>query len=104
MTNKKIKFDAPYLDEEERETMEAIDASMDSGELQPPTEEERLEINAHWQGILNKSQERKSITLRLQTRDITRLKSIARRRGIPYQTLVSSILHQFANGDIVERE
>ena len=64
---------------------------------------EQQAVNERWQNALKESQERKSITLRLQMRDIKRLKGIARRRGIPYQTLVSSVLHQFANGDIVER-
>lgn len=100
----KITYDPPYLDDEERETMEALDAAIDRGEVVVPTEEERLAINEKWQGILKQSQERKAITLRLQARDITRLKSMARRKGIPYQTLVSSVLHQYANGDIIERQ
>jgi predicted DNA binding CopG/RHH family protein len=40
--------------------------------------------------------------LRLQERDIERLKVIARQRGLPYQTLVSSVLHQFAEGTLRE--
>jgi hypothetical protein len=103
MTNPKLSYDAPYLDDEERETMEALDAAMDRGEIIPPTEEVRLQLNERWQEILKENQERKAITLRLQLRDISLLKMIARRRGVPYQTLVSSVLHQFANGDIIER-
>ena len=103
MTNPKLSYDAPYLDDEERETMEALDAAMDRGEIIPPTEEARLQLNERWQEILKENQERKAITLRLQLRDISLLKTIARRRGVPYQTLVSSVLHQFANGDIIER-
>lgn len=103
MTNPKLSYDAPYLDDEERETMEALDAAIDRGEIIPPTEEARLQLNERWQEILKENQERKAITLRLQLRDISLLKTIARRRGVPYQTLVSSVLHQFANGDIIER-
>ena len=93
----------PFLDEEERETMEALDAAIDRGDVAVPSREERAALNEKWGEILKGSQERKAITLRLQARDIARLKAIARRRGIPYQTLVSSVLHQFANGDMVER-
>ena len=50
-----------------------------------------------------KASARKAITLRLQQRDIERLKVIAGERGLPYQTLVSSVLHQFASGTLVER-
>ena len=49
-----------------------------------------------------KASARKAITLRLQERDIERLKAIARQRGLPYQTLVSSVLHQFAEGTLRE--
>ena len=104
MTKTKISYDPPYLDEEERETMEAIDQAIENGEITAPSEDERKQLNVEWQKILKESQARKAITLRLQTRDISQLKRMAKRRGIPYQTLVSSVLHQFANGDIVERQ
>ena len=104
MMKDKVTYDPPYLDDEERETMQALDAAIDRGEVTAPTEDERSAINEKWQDILKQSQERKAITLRLQARDITRLKSMARRKGIPYQTLVSSVLHQYANGDIIERQ
>lgn len=104
MTNRTdIQIDAPYLDEDERQMMESLDAAMDRGEIKPKTGEEVAKINAHWNGILQASTQRKAITLRLQTRDLSLLKTIAKRRGIPYQTLVTSVLHQFVNGDIVER-
>ena len=104
MTNKTdIQLDPPYLDDEERQMMESLDAAMDRGEIKPKTADEVAKINEHWNEVLQASTQRKAITLRLQNRDLSMLKSIARRRGIPYQTLVTSVLHQFANGDIVER-
>ena len=104
MTNKTdMQLDPPYLDDEERQMMESLDAAMDRGEIQPKTAEEVAKINTHWNEILEASTQRRAITLRLQNRDLSMLKSIAKRRGIPYQTLVTSVLHQFANGDIVER-
>lgn len=104
MNNPDSRYEPPYLDDEEREIMEAFNTAVDKGEIQPPSEAERAAINAEWGVILKQSHERKAITLRLQNRDISRLKSMAKRRGIPYQTLVSSVLHQFANGDIIERQ
>ena len=104
MTNKTdMQLDPPYLDDDERQMMESLDAAMDRGEIQAKTAEEVAKINTHWNEILEASTQRKAITLRLQNRDLSMLKSIAKRRGIPYQTLVTSVLHQFANGDIVER-
>jgi len=34
--------------------------------------------------------------------DVIKIKSKALSRGIPYQTLINSILHQFANDKLVE--
>ena len=92
-----------FLDEEEREFIESFEAALDSGALRPSPPEARAESSAKWQAMVEKAAVRKAITLRLQERDIERLKVIARQRGLPYQTLISSVLHQFANGTLVER-
>ena len=42
----------------------------------------------------------KHINIRLTERDVQKLKSKGLEKGIPYQTLASSILHQYANGQI----
>jgi predicted DNA binding CopG/RHH family protein len=43
---------------------------------------------------------KKPITVRVQERDIERIKVKALEQGIPYQTLVSSVLHRFATGTL----
>jgi predicted DNA binding CopG/RHH family protein len=40
------------------------------------------------------------INIRLSRPDVLRLKRKAAERGIPYQTLIASILHQFASGQV----
>ena len=105
MTNKpNIPLDPSYIDDEERQIMESLDAAMDRGAIRPKSAEEVAEINAHWQRVLQQSTKRKAITLRLQNRDLSMLKTMAKRKGIPYQTLVTSILHQYVNGDVIERK
>jgi predicted DNA binding CopG/RHH family protein len=37
---------------------------------------------------------REKITLRISRQDLTRLKAKAMREGMPYQTLIGSILHK----------
>ncbi len=39
----------------------------------------------------------KNINIRLSERDLQKLKAHALKKGIPYQTLVSSVLHQYAS-------
>ena len=91
-----------FLDTEEKELVESFESALERGEHAVPSHEARARMTAEWQEALANTTARKAITLRLQTRDIERLKKIARQRGLPYQTLVTSVLHQFANGDLKE--
>ena len=43
------------------------------------------------------------ISLRIPERDVQRAKSLAMQKGIPYQTLISSIVHQYLDGRLVEK-
>ena len=43
---------------------------------------------------------RKTYSFRLIENDMIKIKSIADIQGIPYQTLVGSIIHQYANGNL----
>jgi predicted DNA binding CopG/RHH family protein len=53
--------------------------------------------------ILMKSSEKKVITSRLKDNDLEQIKSIAVIEGIPYQTLISSVLHKYINHRFVDR-
>ncbi len=52
---------------------------------------------------LEKSSGKKVITLRLNNNDLEQIKSIATTEGIPYQTLISSILHKYINDRFVDK-
>lgn len=43
------------------------------------------------------------MNIRISSRDMNSLKVRAREEGIPYQTLVSSILHKYLRGRLVEK-
>ncbi|MGD0185153.1 MAG: hypothetical protein ABSC25_07860 [Roseiarcus sp.] len=91
-----------YFDAEEKELVESFEAALTSGAVRSSPAAERARARGEWESLVAKASARKAITLRLQERDIERLKVIARQRGLPYQTLVSSILHQFAQGTLRE--
>ena len=55
------------------------------------------------ESIIEKSSKKKIITLRLNENDLERIKSIARDEGIPYQTLISSILHKYIDNRLVDK-
>ncbi|HEX2955326.1 MAG TPA: hypothetical protein VHO70_00760 [Chitinispirillaceae bacterium] len=41
------------------------------------------------------------INIRLKADDLEDIKRIADRKGLPYQTLIGSVLHRFAKGDMI---
>jgi predicted DNA binding CopG/RHH family protein len=98
---KKVKhtgFDARFLHDEECAVIEAAER----GELQAAPDLQP-EI-APWQAAAARMSKKKAVTVRLQEQDIQRIKAIAHRKGVPYQTLVSSVIHQYATEGLREAE
>ncbi len=96
MTMKKSEqnIDLSYLNDEERELVEAVER----GELKrsPDFEERKLELEQAAKNSLKK----KALNIRLYERDIQKIKRLANRDGIGYQTLISSIVHRYAEGTL----
>jgi len=44
----------------------------------------------------------KRVNIRMTERDLRRFKKAANLEGLPYQTLISSVLHKYINGRLVE--
>jgi predicted DNA binding CopG/RHH family protein len=81
----------PYTNDEERaliEAMEADDATFKS--VLTPERKQQVMDAAH----ATMNGEREKITLRIPRNDLSRLKSRALQEGMPYQTLINSILHK----------
>jgi len=83
---------AKYLDDEERELIEALEANAyEPGEsLLTPELMAQMQEAAH--NTLNESSEK--ISIRIAQSDLARVKARALREGVPYQTLIKSIIHQ----------
>jgi predicted DNA binding CopG/RHH family protein len=43
------------------------------------------------------------VSLRLDGGDLSDIRTEAARLGIPYQTLIGSILHRYASGELIDR-
>jgi|HubBroStandDraft_4_1064222.scaffolds.fasta_scaffold72342_3 predicted DNA binding CopG/RHH family protein len=86
-------FDGLILDEEEQE----IEKALENGDfVSDPNFKESKKIieKAATQYIeLNKT---KPITLRIKQTDLIKIKVKANRNGLPYQTMLSALLHDFA--------
>jgi predicted DNA binding CopG/RHH family protein len=55
------------------------------------------------EGIIDKSNAKKSISLRLKANDLELLKQRADSEGLPYQTLLSSLVHKFVSDQLVDK-
>ena len=86
------------LDKEEKELLE----SFEKGEWEkiPDHETELKELRELARNSLKKD---KRINIRVTDRDLTEIKRKAVHEGMPYQTLVSSILHKYINGRFIEK-
>ena len=70
-----------------------------SGYRQAP-EKKRKRIES----ILEKSRKTKNINIRISEYDLEKLREKSDQEGIPYQTLVSSILHKYVSDQLVEEK
>jgi predicted DNA binding CopG/RHH family protein len=91
-------FANQILDEEELEIENAVTA----GEYVPaPNQAERLK---EWKRAAENYKKKKSVTVRIYERTLRDLKVKAMQEGIPYQTLLTSVLHKYVTGRLVERD
>ena len=44
-----------------------------------------------------------AISLRIDSLDLSLLRDEADRLGIPYQTLINSLIHRYVNGDLLDK-
>jgi predicted DNA binding CopG/RHH family protein len=62
-------------------------------------EKRKKELIAYARNTLRKD---KRLNIRISERDLLELQKKAVNEGLPYQTYVSSIIHKFINGSLVE--
>lgn len=82
------------LDREEQELLEAYEA----GELESDLDDERREHLA--KAAEDSFKKDKRINIRISSRDLEALQRRALEEGLPYQSLVSSVLHKYVSGGL----
>jgi predicted DNA binding CopG/RHH family protein len=87
------------LTKEENEIVE----SFEQGEWIPVKDlsKRKKELMQYARNTLRKD---KRINIRISERDLIELQRKAVREGLPYQTFVSSIIHKFINGTLIEEK
>ncbi len=86
------------LDAEERDLL----GSVEKGEWQSISdfESEADQYQAYAKATFRKD---KRINVRISRRDLIKLQQKALAEGLPYQTLIASILHKYVSGHLVEK-
>jgi predicted DNA binding CopG/RHH family protein len=91
---KKILFD-----EEEKD----ISESYERGEWRP-IKNPKAEIKKLREYARNTLQKNKRINIRMSSKDLDQVQVIAAQEGIPYQTMISSIIHKYVSGYLIEKK
>ncbi|MCF6251444.1 MAG: antitoxin [Methylococcaceae bacterium] len=86
------------LDSEEREILEAFDKGLlkKSKNIKKQITEHRAVAEATFKKDAR-------INIRLSSRDLHSLQARALMEGMPYQTLVSSVLHKYVDGQLIDK-
>jgi predicted DNA binding CopG/RHH family protein len=85
--------------------------SKEEKEIEASYERNALELRKPDKAILrqlkaaadNTFKKDRRINIRLSEHDIVGIQKVAANRGIPYQSLISGLIHQFVEGDLVEK-
>lgn len=85
------------LDPEEQELLEAFD----SGVL-TPISNVKPELERHKEYATATFQKDSRINIRISSKDLRLLQKRALSEGLPYQALISSLLHKYVEGRLVE--
>lgn len=87
-----------YYDKEEKNILDAYESG--KMKLSTPSKNEIEAIKATAQNTFKKD---KRITIRLYDHDFTGIQKKAMEMGIPYQTLISGIIHRYIEGELISR-
>ena len=88
----------PKLDPEELEILEAFE----SGSLKPLPDAKAL-MKKHREAAVATFQKDSRINIRISSKDLRSLQKRALSEGLPYQTLIASLLHKYVEGRLVEQ-
>ena len=93
-------YNPEYLDEEEKDIIEDLEA-IDLKKIGRPSKEEQTTLRKSAAAFLR--QEAK-MNIRIDPIELEKIKEQAAREGLKYQTFIKSILHKYITGQLVEKE
>ena len=88
----------PKLDKEELEILEAFE----HGDIKS-IPDKKVEMEKHKEYAASTFRQEKRVNIRISTRDLNALKKRTLAEGISYQSLITSILHKYLDGRLIEQ-
>lgn len=81
-------------------TLDAFEQTIEDNAEQfiPLSKVEQAEVEE----IINTANKTKNINIRISAHDIEKVKQRSAEEGIPYQTLISSIIHKYITGTLID--
>jgi len=87
------------LDKEEKVILDAY--AKGSMQLSSPSKKEKEKIKNMAKNTFRKN---RRVTIRLYDHDLKGIQKKAMEKGMPYQTLISAMIHQYIEGELVENK
>ena len=87
-----------HLDQEEQELLESYER--DEWQAVTNQEAEKDRYQAYAKATFKKD---KRVNIRISSKDLEAIQTRALEEGIPYQTLMASVLHKYVSGRLVEK-
>ncbi len=84
----------------EKEEQEILD-SFEQGEWKP-VRNQKQETARHREYAQRTLRKDRRVNIRISSKDLEQLQAMAVEDGIPYQTLMSSVLHRYVSGRLVD--
>ena len=83
-------------------TLDAFEQSIEDNaeKFTPLSNDEKTEVES----IINAANKTKNINIRISVCDLEKVKQRAAEEGIPYQTLISSVIHKYITGKLVDEK
>lgn len=88
-----------YIDNEEKELMEAYE-SVDYKTMKKPNETEQRKLKSAAKEYLRKESK---MNIRIDPVELDKIKEFAENEGLKYQTFVKSVLHKYITGQLIEK-
>ena len=83
-----------YFDREEKELIKSWEG------VGVPSEVDKKEVARYAKIFSNARKKTEQISIRITKQDLLRLKARAAEEGVPYQTLLTSVIHKYTKGTL----